>query len=89
MNKFIGAVSHREREIEELAADPDLAAEYLKMAIACLADPVERTGGLLGLRSLVDAYGELGGIAAAAGISPDALDRALVQLDPELSRLAS
>lgn len=86
MSKLIGAVSHREREIEELAADPELAAEYLKMAIACLSDPVERAGGLLGLRSLVQAYGDLGGIAAAARVSPDALDRALSQLDPALSR---
>jgi probable addiction module antidote protein len=43
----------------------------------CLDNPEERAGGLLALRSVAEAYGGLGVVAAAAGISRESLYRAL------------
>jgi probable addiction module antidote protein len=77
MNKLAGTVSHREREIAELAADRELAIEYLRAAMESLDNPEERAGGLIGLRTVAEAYGGLGAVAADAGISRDALHRAL------------
>ena len=68
------AVSHYQREIEELRADRDLAAAYLKLALQSLDD---RAAGLLALRSVAEAYGGLALIAQQAGISREALYRAL------------
>ena len=42
-----------------------------------LDDPNERAGGLLALRTVAEAYGGLGAIAAEAEISREALYRAL------------
>ena len=53
-------VSHHDREVAELAADPD-----------------ERAGGLLALRTVVEAHGGLGAAAARAGISRESLYRSL------------
>ena len=75
--RIIGAVSHREREIAELCVDRQLAVEYLKAAMESLDDPNERAGGLLALRTVAEAYGGLGAIAAEAEISREALYRAL------------
>lgn len=72
-----GSVSHHEREIEELRADPELALEYLKAAMQELDDPDNRAAGLLALRTIAEAYGGLGNIAAQAGISREALYRSL------------
>jgi DNA-binding phage protein len=66
-----GAVSYHEREIAELAV------AYLRAAMAALDNPEERAGGLLRLRAVAKAYGALGALAAEAGISREALDRAL------------
>jgi probable addiction module antidote protein len=74
---IIGAVSHREREIAELRADRQLAVEYLKAAMESLDDPDERAHGLIALRTVAEAYGGLGAIAAEAEISREALYRAL------------
>ena len=57
MNK--AAVSHHEAELEELKADPELAVEYLKSAMASLDDPNDRAAGLLALRTINEAYGGL------------------------------
>ena len=75
--KISAAVSHHEREVEELRADRELAVEYLKVAMASLDDPHDRAAGLLALRTVAEAYGGLGAVAAEAGISREALYRAL------------
>jgi probable addiction module antidote protein len=69
--------SHHEAEIAELAADRELAAEYLKAALQSLDDPQDRAAGLLALRRVAEAYGGLGAVAAEAGISRESLYRAL------------
>ncbi len=75
--KVVGAVSHHEREVAELRADPELAAEYLKAAMGSLDNPDDRAAGLLALRTVAEAYGGLAAIAANAGISRESLYRAL------------
>jgi len=70
-------VSHHETEIEELRLDRDLAVEYLKAAMESLDDPDDRAAGLLALRTIAEAYGGLGTVAAEAGINRESLYRAL------------
>ncbi len=77
MNKVQAGISHHEAELAELRADHELAVEYLKAAMSSLADPDERAGALLALRTVAEAYGGLGAVAAQAGISREALYRAL------------
>ena len=72
-----GVTSHHEREVAELRADPVLAVEYLKAAMAALDDPLDRGACLLALRTVAEAYGGLGAVAKEAGISREALYRAL------------
>lgn len=69
MAKLGGAVSHHEKEVAELRADRELAVEYLKAAMEELEDPDARGGGLLALRTVAEAYGGLGAVAADAGIA--------------------
>ena len=75
--KIMGAVSHHEREVTELHADRELAVEYLKVAMASFDDLEDRAAGLLALRTVAETYGGLGAVAAEAGISREALYRAL------------
>ena len=77
MRKTKASVSHNEREIAELAADRDLAVEYLKAAMESLDNPDDRAAGLLALRAVAEAYGGLGNVAQTAGISRESLYRAL------------
>jgi probable addiction module antidote protein len=77
MRKLVGAVSHHEREVEELREDREFAVEYLKAALESLDNPEERGASLLMLRALAEAYGGLGSVAAAAGISRESLYRTL------------
>lgn len=77
MRKLKGVVSHHEREVAELRADPELAVEYLKAAMMSLDGPADRAAGLLALRTVAEAYGGLGAVAAEAGISRESLYRAL------------
>ncbi len=77
MRQAKAAISHHEREVAELRADRDLAVEYLKAAMESLDDPENRAGGLLALRTVAEAYGGLGAVAAEAGISRESLYRAL------------
>ena len=77
MKKFKASRSHREAEIAELAASRELAIEYLKAALQSLDDPDDRAAGLLALRTVAEAYGGLGAVAAEAGISRESLYRAL------------
>ena len=75
--KVMAAVSHHKREVAELSADRELAVEYLKAAMASLDDPEDRAAGLLALRTVAEAYGGLGAVAAEAGLSRESLYRAL------------
>ena len=75
--KIVAAISHHDREVEELRADRELAVEYLKAAMESLDDPNDRAAGLLALRTVAEAYGGLGAVTAEAGISREALYRAL------------
>jgi probable addiction module antidote protein len=77
MKNYKASVSHHEAELEELRADHALGVEYLKVAMHSLDDPDDRAGGLLALRAIAEAYGGLGKIAEEAGISREALYRAL------------
>ena len=77
MRQEKGVISHHEREVAELRADRDLAVEYLKAAMESLDDPENRAAGLLALRTVAEAYGGLGAVAAGAGISRESLYRAL------------
>ncbi len=77
MNKLKGVVSHHDAEIAELRADRALAVEYLKAAMESLDDPEDRAAGLLALRTVAEAYGGLGVVAAEAGISRETLYRTL------------
>ncbi len=71
------AVSHYDREVAELRADRELAVEYLKAAMESLDNPDDRSVGLLALRTVAEAYGGLGAVAAEAGISRESLYRTL------------
>ena len=75
--KLKAAISHRDREAVELRADRELAVEYLKAAMESLDNPDDRAAGLLALRTVAEAYGGLGAVAAEAGISRESLYRTL------------
>lgn len=77
MKKLVGVGSHHEWEVEELRADREFALAYLQVAMESLDNPDERGGGLLALRAVAEAYGGLGAVAAAAGISRESLYRSL------------
>lgn len=77
MNQLKGVISHHEREIAELRADQELAVASLKAAMESLNNPEERAAGLLALRTVAEAHGGLGAVAAAAGISRESLYRSL------------
>jgi probable addiction module antidote protein len=77
MKRLVGVVSHHEREVEELRENRAFAIAYLQVAMEALDNPEERAGGLLALRAVAEAYGGLGAVAAAAGISRESLYRAL------------
>ena len=77
MNQLKGVISHHEREIAELRADQELAVAYLKGPMESLDNPEERAAGLLALRTVAEAHGGLGAVAAAAGISRESLYRSL------------
>ena len=75
--KLEAAVSHHDREVAELRADRELAVEYMKAAMESLDNPDDRAAGLLALRTVAEAYGGLGAVAAEAGISRESLYRTL------------
>ena len=77
LRKHAASVSHSEATIAELRADREFAIEYLKSALEELDDPNFRAVGLLALRDVAEAYGGLGMVAREAGISREALYRAL------------
>ncbi len=75
--KLVGVVSHHDREVAELRADRELAVEYLRAALESVDNPDDRAGALLALRTVAEAYGGLGSVAAEAGISRESLYKAL------------
>lgn len=75
--KLVGCVSHHEWEIKELRTDREFAVNLLQLAMESLDNPEERGGALLAIRSVAEAYGGLGAVAAQAGISRESLYRAL------------
>lgn len=75
--KLVGVVSHHDREVAELRADRELAIEYLKAALESVDSPDDRSGALLALRTVAEAYGGLGSVAAQAGINRESLYKAL------------
>ncbi len=75
--KHAASVPHLEATIEELRADRVFAVEYLKSALEELDDPEHRAVGLLALRDVAEAYGGLATVAQEAGITREALYRAL------------
>jgi probable addiction module antidote protein len=77
MRKLVGVESHHNWEVGQLREDRELAIEVAKLAVEGLNNPEERAGGLLALRSVAEAYGGLGAVAAEAGISRESLYRAL------------
>ena len=68
---------YHEWEIKTLQGDKALTIEVLKIALESLDNPEERGGALLSFRAVAEAYGGLGTVAAAAGISRESLYRAL------------
>lgn len=77
MRAYKAGIPYHEWEVEKLRSDPELAVECLKVALESLDNPDERGGSLLMLRSLAEAYGGLGAVAAKAGISRESLYRSL------------
>ena len=71
------SVSHDEWMIEELRADPKLAAEYLRQAMTDMSDPEGRGAAKLPLRRLAEAHGGMAAVATEAGIQRESLYRAL------------
>ncbi len=83
MKRIRAAVSHRERLIEELRADPRLAVDYLKAAI----DDEDPRVLLAALRTVVEVRG-MARVAEAAKIPRESLYRALsLRGNPRLSTL--
>ena len=76
-HKHAASVSHSEATIAELGADRGFAVEYLKSALEELDNPERRAVGLLALRDVAEANGGLAMVAKEAGITREALYRAL------------
>lgn len=76
-HKHAASVSHAEATIAELRADRAFAVEYLKAAMEELDDPEHRAVGLLALRDIAEAFGGIASVAQEAGITREALYRAL------------
>lgn len=77
MVKLKAAVSHHERELDELRNDPELAIAYLKLALESLEDPEQVGAAMLALRTVTEACGGVGSLAATTGLSREALYRTL------------
>jgi probable addiction module antidote protein len=74
---LVGCTPHHDWEIKELRADREFGVALLQAAMESLDNPEERGGALLALRSVAEAYGGLGAVAAQAGISRESLYRSL------------
>ncbi len=82
------SISHDEAIIEELRADREFAIAYLQAALEELDDADNRAAGLLALRDIAEAYGGMAVVARDAGITREALYRALSPMgNPTLKTL--
>lgn len=87
---YVGAVSHDNRAIEELAADPEFAIEYLKAAMAEADTDDGKVILLNALRQIAEAHGGVAKIAEQSGIPRESLYRSLsAKGNPTLSTLLS
>jgi probable addiction module antidote protein len=77
MKTYKAGIPYDEWEIRHLRSNPDLGVEYLKVALESLDAPDDRGASLLMLRSIAEAYGGLGAVAAKAGLSRESLYRSL------------
>ena len=77
MKTYAAGVSYEDWEIERFRKDRELAIGCLNLALESMANPEERGGSLLTLRSLAEAYGGMAKIAADAGVSRESLYRSL------------
>ena len=75
--KHAASIPHIDATIAELRADRAFAVECLKSALEELDNPEHRSVGLLALRDVAEAYGGLATVAQEAGITREALYRAL------------
>lgn len=57
------------RLLKELAVDRDLTVSYVKGAVENISSPDTQVEGLLALRLVAEAYGGLGAVAKATGVS--------------------
>ena len=81
--KLTGAISHDDRVIEELKADPDYAREYLRAAME--EDPAVM---LVALRRVAEANGGVAMIAKKTALKRESLYRALsAKGNPTLSTI--
>jgi probable addiction module antidote protein len=77
MKTYKAGIPYDEWEIKQLRSKPQLGVECFRLALESLDNPSERGASLLMLRSLAEAYGGLGVVAAQAGISRESLYRSL------------
>lgn len=70
------SISNREATMRELRADPEYAAEFVKVALEEMEDPKTCASALLALRTVAEAYG-MSKVAEEAGIQRESLYRAL------------
>ncbi|CAG2142384.1 addiction module antidote protein [Cupriavidus plantarum] len=75
--RYAASVPLSEATIEALGQDRELAVEFLRAAMEELDDPENRAVGLLALRDIAEAYGGMTAVAQEAGITREALYRAL------------
>ncbi len=77
MNKLKKAgISNHDAMLRELRADPEYAAEFVKVALEEMEDPQTCATALLALRTVAEAYG-MAQVAEDAGIQRESLYRAL------------
>ena len=75
--RHAASVRHTEATIAELRNDRVFAVDYLKSALEELDNPDHRAVGLLALRDVAEAHGGLATVAQEAGVTREALYRAL------------
>lgn len=74
LKKF--SISNHDAMLRELRADPEYAAEFVKVALEEMEDPETCAAALLALRTVAEAYG-MAKVAEEAGIQRESLYRSL------------
>jgi len=75
-----GTTSHHLSEVLELRADRELAREYFKAALAALSGSETESAGVLALRTLIEAFGDLYELADEAEIPSEQVRSAISRL---------